>query len=388
MASLTHNAAIASKFAADAMAHMAALGLPPTPDNFELWYQHAAGLNRELCTALDGILQRGETPSDTDMDSIRRRFSAADRLTGTMSELGGRMEAELEQVITAMVDAGRDSNTYGEALSCAKDRLEGNVSGPALPQVLEGLLAATAQMQARTKSLEDQLLHSSQEITHLKDSLKVVHRQTLTDQLTGLANRRAFDEALENAVQAGTQNGQPTSLIISDIDHFKRINDTFGHTAGDQILRLTAHCIQDTVRDEDIAARYGGEEFAIVLPGAPHELALSLAETMRKSIENKRVIKRSSGEPLGTVTMSFGVALFGPDDTATSLLERADRCLYAAKNGGRNRVVSETAMDTQTETGQAAPAPEPAQPQAPEPQPAQSPATDPQPAQEVRRARA
>ena len=130
--------------------------------------------------------------------------------------------------------------------------------------------------------------------------------------------------------------------MMTDIDHFKKFNDTYGHLTGDQVLRLVAMSVKQNVKGQDIAARYGGEEFAIVLPNTVLRSAITVADHIRRAVMTKELMKRSTGEHLGRVTISIGVAALRPGDTPQSLIERADTCLYAAKRCGRNRVICET----------------------------------------------
>src|SRR6202011_5642207 len=129
------------------------------------------------------------------------------------------------------------------------------------------------------------------------------------------------------------------------VDNFKAFNDKFGHLTGDQVLRLVAMSMEHNVKGRDIAARYGGEEFAIALPQTTLASAIAVADHIRRAVMNKELMKRSSGERLGRVTISIGVALLRPTDTPQSLLERADKCLYAAKHNGRNQVVAECDLE-------------------------------------------
>ena len=127
-----------------------------------------------------------------------------------------------------------------------------------------------------------------------------------------------------------------------DIDHFKSFNDTYGHLTGDQVLRLVAISLKQTIKGQDITARYGGEEFAVVLPNTGISQALTVADHIRRAVMAKELKKKSTGELLGRVTISVGVSILRRGDTTDSLIERADACLYTAKRNGRNRVICET----------------------------------------------
>jgi len=171
--------------------------------------------------------------------------------------------------------------------------------------------------------------------------METVRKESLTDALTGLANRRCFDDSARRAIDAAVTDRKPMSLIISDVDHFKKFNDTYGHAIGDQVLRLVGQCLRSNVKGKDLAARFGGEEFVVILPDTPLEHAVAVANDIRKTVETKKIVQRSTGKDMGTVTLSLGVAQYVPGEQIADLLNRADASLYAAKRGGRNRVVTE-----------------------------------------------
>jgi diguanylate cyclase len=199
-----------------------------------------------------------------------------------------------------------------------------------------------ADIRRDNKALEARLKSSKQEITQLQQNLETVRNESLTDPLTTLANRKYFDEALAATLAESTDTNEPMSLMLTDIDHFKTFNDTYGHLTGDQVLRLVALTVKQNVKGQDIAARYGGEEFAVVLPRTTLREAITVGDQIRRAVMSKELMKRSSGEHLGRVTISIGVAALRSGDTTHSLIERADGCLYAAKRNGRNRVICES----------------------------------------------
>jgi len=157
------------------------------------------------------------------------------------------------------------------------------------------------------------------------------------DALTGAFNKRYFDETFGKEVQRAQQAQTPLSIVLFDIDHFKKINDGFGHPAGDAVLKNVSAAVASQLRDGDALFRVGGEEFALVLVGTPRDLAIQAAEAVRKMIES--LITEFMGARLGA-TLSLGVAELGPTETPAALYQRADELLYAAKRGGRNRVMA------------------------------------------------
>lgn len=144
---------------------------------------------------------------------------------------------------------------------------------------------------------------------------------------------------MEKAIAEALETNEAMSLMLTDIDHFKTFNDNFGHLTGDQVLRLVAMSVKHNVKGEDTTARYGGEEFAVILPNTILRAAVTVAEHIRRAVIAKELMKRSTGEHLGRMTISIGVATLRKGDTGQSLIERADTCLYAAKRHGRNRVI-------------------------------------------------
>ena len=188
------------------------------------------------------------------------------------------------------------------------------------------------------KEIEQQLLATNQSLTESTRQLQMANVRlealATTDGLTGLKNHRAFQDQLHEEIERATRYSTPLSMLMVDVDRFKTYNDTFGHPAGDLVLRKVAEILQSTCRVHDFVARYGGEEFAIILTESDRESAIATAERLREAIE-------AAPWPSRRVTASFGVATFSPatDDT-TSLITQADTALYAAKRNGRNCVTS------------------------------------------------
>lgn len=158
---------------------------------------------------------------------------------------------------------------------------------------------------------------------------------------------------MEKAIAEALETNEAMSLMLTDIDHFKTFNDNFGHLTGDQVLRLVAMAVKHNVKGKDTAARYGGEEFAVLLPNTALRAAVTVAEHIRRAVMAKELMKRSTGEQLGRITISIGVAALRKGDSGQSLIERADICLYAAKRHGRNRVMCEADPEVSAESAAA-----------------------------------
>jgi diguanylate cyclase len=195
------------------------------------------------------------------------------------------------------------------------------------------------QLERTSKETSSQLNDAGEQITRLKEELEAARRDARTDPLTGLANRRGLNELLLQRVNLFLQEKTPFCVILADIDHFKRINDSYGHLVGDKILRFVARTLMANIKGQDSVIRFGGEEFAIVLPYTQYEGGIIVAQHLRQKIASSRLRLAESGRDLGGLTISLGVAAVHTDDTPDSLLRRADDALLKAKAEGRDRVV-------------------------------------------------
>jgi diguanylate cyclase len=241
-----------------------------------------------------------------------------------------------------MVDAAVGSaSNYSESLAGVSRHIP-NADREGLRGIVESLVQTAKEMESVNHALEERLSASKREINQLQENLEAARNESLTDPLTSLANRKYFDQALPAAMTDAIAENESLALLMTDIDHFKAFNDTYGHLTGDQVLRLVALSVKQNVKGQDIAARYGGEEFAVILPNTVLRSAVTVAEHIRRAVMSKELMKRSTGEHLGRITISIGVATLHKDDSAQSLIGRADACLYAAKRAGRNRVICET----------------------------------------------
>jgi len=315
------------------------LGLPPTPRNYEIWYAHATRHDRALNAALDGMLAGGAVPTDTDLDTLYETYFGGARALGKLQTVGTGISAELRGIVGVITGTLGAASIYGDTLHRASQDLTGADDPGSIRSIVQVLAAATLEMREDGLQLKARLDGAMSEIANLQQGLQAIRMESRIDPLTELANRKHFDETIDEAVRSSGQRGDSLSLLMIDIDHFKSFNDTFGHTTGDQVLRLVAMSLKQNIKGQDLAARYGGEEFAIVLPNTALRQGIAVADHVRRAVMAKELKKRSTGEIIGRITISVGVASLQPGDTNETLIERADNCLYAAKRNGRNRVV-------------------------------------------------
>lgn len=327
--------------------------IPPAPQNYEVWLTYRLGENAELSAYLENCIARGQPFTDELNDAVYERFFSNVRLSAHMAATGEKIARELAEIVSALQAAGDRTGAYGQTLERAAKRLEQGLDEARLREVIVNLARATLDMAEHNRVLNERLQRSTADMDALRATLKHARAEALTDSLTGLANRKMFDETLRRRLQEAEANHGPLCLMLCDIDHFKRFNDTWGHQTGDQIIRFIASCLQKQARAEHLVARYGGEEFAMIMPRTSLAQGRELTESMRTMIESKKLVRKSTNEDLGCITVSMGIAQARPRETPSGLIARADACLYASKRAGRNRVITDqdTARATLAKAG-------------------------------------
>jgi diguanylate cyclase len=327
-------------YARTALALMTECEVPATPENFELFYAYASGEAQALVQVMGAHIAARKPFTPEMLLDLRLRCLSSARNARAMDNFGADVGDVINSVLTKLESAGRQTIAYQDTLSAASGALGGAAPGD-LRLLVNSLITATREMEQRTKSLESELQQSSEQVRDLRTALDDVRKESLTDPLTGIANRKAFDDAMRAVMAQGGGEREAATLLLCDIDHFKKFNDSFGHQTGDQVLRLVANCLAENVKGRDTAARYGGEEFAVLLRGTGLADATRVAEQIRQTVESKKLVKKSTGEVLGSITISIGVAEFAANEAGEAVIRRADACLYGAKSHGRNLVVNQ-----------------------------------------------
>ncbi len=333
---------VASHCARAALGMMERHKVPPHPENFAIWYTYVAGRNPELTAAIEEILRSRQNFTAEVNERLYERFAVFGQDRAELREVGLRVEEAVGRVLDFLGQANEDAAGYGAALESFSGRLIGDADPGHLVEAVSTILAETKTMVEMNLQLEQRLENSAGEIARLRNHLDDLKHEASTDALTQLANRKLFDQTLKQAAVEADDSGRPLGLLMIDIDLFKQFNDTYGHPLGDQILKLVARTLSETLGAGDTAARYGGEEFAVVLPGRSLEEAVAVAEELRTQVAGRRVTNRRTGQVLGQVTVSAGAATYAKGESLGSFVQRADDALYLAKSRGRNRVMSQS----------------------------------------------
>ncbi|QFT32298.1 GGDEF domain-containing protein [Roseibium porphyridii] len=323
--------------------------LPAYPRSYELWYTYSAGYNQGLNRAINDTIKASGRVSTDEMLTLYGRFLSPTRLGDRLDEVGSKVSREVEELVDTLKLSADATSDYGSALEQAGEKIKSIEDAEKLQIYVTHLVKSTQNAVATNRKLESQLLESKKHIENLQSSLEAIRYESLTDELTTLNNRKHFENSLERVIEQSKESRRGFALLMTDIDHFKKFNDTFGHQTGDQVLRLVALSVKQNIKAQDIACRYGGEEFGIILPHSSLEEASEIGERIRNAVMSKELVKRSTGENLGRVTISVGIATFRSDDSGHSIVARADEALYAAKNAGRNLVKTELDLSAESQ---------------------------------------
>jgi len=322
-----------------ALDYIARYRTPPTPHAYELFYTVCAGQNQDLNKALADIIAEKRKLSAADAERLYNGYVSAEPPSETMMTVGSQLNCQMSSLLSLLGSAAANASTYQASLENAGQKLSGGADAQNVEALVGSLLSATKTMAQTNSEVAVNLETSRAQVAQLEDCLKVAREESARDALTGLIIRRHFDRLLDEAILSAVKSGEPTSLLVADIDHFKAFNDKYGHIAGDSALRYVASCIKTNVKGKDTAARYGGEEFAVILPATSIERAFGVAERIRHLINSRELVKKANNENMGRISVSIGVTELLAGDTAESFLDRADMCMYAAKKAGRNQVM-------------------------------------------------
>lgn len=317
----------------------------PTPLNYYIWYQYFKGENPQFRQEMDSIIndtfgyhdRAGRRLFQTyfteeDFEDAVGFDKALKRLLGMMAKRMQVWSERLEHQTTNLEN-------------CA-ERLGGELEQHEVRKITSDVLNTANSIQESSRAFSQEMSESAEEIQKLRQQLMDAKAEAMQDELTQIGNRKAFNLTLKEFIeQIETGESQNVFLILSDIDHFKSFNDTYGHLIGDSILRYFSNILKRNQIENQVTCRYGGEEFGLIFRNTDLENVVAVAEKCRSEIEAAHLKRKDSREALRTVTASFGVAQFNQNEEPETFVKRADDALYHAKKTGRNRIVTEKDLE-------------------------------------------
>ena len=303
------------------------------------WYELLPILD-DLATLMLAITDSGQHEFEAYLQQLNERLEAFQSNLQAASEghadnssAARAMDTQIREQVDGLQTSVQEAADLDDLKQVLENHLEGLLG--TMDQHQKQRDAREQEVAGRLKSLAERVAHMEQEALGYREHLEEQRQKALIDPLTGLPNRAAWTERLEHEIAQWQQHGNTLSLAMLDLDHFKRINDNYGHLAGDKVLKIIATVLRKRLRGSDFIARFGGEEFVLLLPATPPAVGTKLLETLRASIEACPF--HFKGERV-TITVSMGLAAFRPGEHSDLVLKRADQALYRAKNAGRNRV--------------------------------------------------
>ncbi|MBR0565066.1 GGDEF domain-containing protein [Azoarcus sp. L1K30] len=334
----------ARALAHDVIEFLLAHALHPKPINYAVAYEYRMGGVPALNERIELHLQAGKALDDLLMREFHDEYLAREQFR-SLRGLGGNLQTLVNGLIDDISEAGQSASGFRSAVESNIARLEdeNEEDGVAVGTIAADLLAAAVKVHASNEALRGRLEAADKEAHKLRDELERHRREAMSDPLTGLLNRRGMEYRLEEMTGKGVPDEM--AAVVIDIDHFKRINDTYGHAVGDVVIRHVAKVMRESVSGDDVTVRFGGEEFVILLPRRDLDEASVVAESIRKKVERLRLVRRQDKLALDPFTISLGVATRRRGEDIDGFLARADMALYAAKNSGRNRVLTEVELN-------------------------------------------
>jgi diguanylate cyclase len=328
-------------FADLALAKIRHFDQPGDPRTYAAWFTYATNCSPSQNATVERKIALNGGISADELEKIYG-YGPADLIAANIGLLAAGVADQLDQV-KAMVDAVVGAMAaYRADLDKLTQQLDGSPDPQGVSRMVEALLRAARSMEAQNQTFTARLQAARRHISDFQEEADSLRVDDVTDRLTSLANRKDFDRQLDRCMAEAEAKDLSLCLLLTDIDHLKNVNNAFGHLAGDEVLRLISHSHKQHIQPNDVAARIGGDEFAVILPAVPLHAALTVADHIRCRVMATHLMKRTTGESIGRLTMSGGIAVYRQGESPWALMQRADRCLQAAKRHGCNRVVCDS----------------------------------------------
>jgi len=313
--------------------------LSTDPVHYWVAYVFLSNSHKKLTAAMRSHLQASKPLDTYFMYELHEQFISADTFRKFIG-IGDDVRDLLGGLIESAHEADRNTTGLNQSLEENVALLHQVSNADDIKRVARNLADAVVTANARNTSLKKSLEATEQEARALRDQLERHRQEAIIDPLTGLYNRRGMQVEMDRVLMQGVEIDH--AMLVIDIDHFKKINDSYGHAVGDAVIRKVGETLRDLLPVQAVPARFGGEEFVALLSNTPLAQAKAVAEEIRLGIERMRLVRRQDKSPLSSITVSVGVAQKEQGDTVDSLFNRADTALYKAKNAGRNRIESAT----------------------------------------------
>ena len=340
MTSLDDSSRTVAEIAKNVILNTTERSIPLTPENYYVWFEYFLGSNQKLNTSIDELIASGNTFSQEVNERLYNEYLKGDKAE-ILQEVHRETHKIFKNIFQATLSTSDLTSNYSAKMEKYSTKLDGAKDLTQIQHFIVDIIKDTNNMAKSSKQLNQQLEKATSQIENLSKQLKETEREVLLDALTGLNNRKAFDRKIKELFEIFIKNEGFFSVIIMDIDFFKKFNDQYGHHIGDEVLAIVGSNLKKNLKGKDFSARYGGEEFIALLPNTTLHNACVVADQIREEISKQRLKIKKTGQSIGNITISMGVSKIRERDTTMSVVERADAALYLAKDSGRNNVKSE-----------------------------------------------
>lgn len=330
----------AAEIAKKIIVNTAERSIPLTPENYHVWFEYFLRSNKELSAAIDALIASKKHFSQEINESLYTEYLTPDK-KDILKEVHKETHKIFKNIFKASLSTNDLASDYSNKMEEYYNKLNNTKELTQIQHLVVDIIKDTNDMAESSRQLNQQLEEATSKIKTLSKKLEKTEREVLLDGLTGLNNRKAFDRSINDLCEKFDKKDGFFSVVMLDIDYFKKFNDKYGHQVGDEVLCIVGGHLKETLKGKDFPARYGGEEFIALLPNTKLDNAYIVADQIRESLSNKILKIKKTGQDLGNITVSVGVSEIRKGDTAISVVERADAALYLAKDSGRNNVKSE-----------------------------------------------
>ncbi len=334
----------AGEFLRLALNYISKYNLPANPVNYTVWYEYVSGKNSKLKKAIDHSFTKAKPLSNNKVANLYQKYvSDGDRIV--VSKLLTKVTLMLKEITSHVSDTEGDLSGHGKNLGDLAVKISEAHDYTEIKGIVDEMIVESKALVKSGRRLQTRMKVSSEDLKQLQQELEKSQEEAQTDTLTTLINRRGLEKRMELERIRAKQNDAPFSIIMVDIDFFKNVNDTFGHLVGDSLLKSLANLLKLHLRRNDIAARFGGEEFLLLLPETGIDGATAVGSKIQRALSTKEWKLKETGETMGKITVSMGIALYKINEPEQNLIKRADDALYLAKENGRNRIVTQTDLE-------------------------------------------
>lgn len=338
---------IVSEIAKNVILNTTERSIPLTPENYHVWFEYFLGSHQELKSSIDELIASKNSFSQEINERLYTEYLKGDKKE-ILQEVHKETHKIFQNIFQTTLSTSDLTSNYSVKMEEYSTKLDEAKDITQIQHLIVDIIKGTNDIAESSKQLNQQLEEATSQIENLSKKLEETEREVLLDALTGLNNRKAFDKKIKELYEIFEKSEGFFSVVIMDIDFFKKFNDQYGHHIGDEVLSIVGSNLRKNLKGKDFSARYGGEEFIALLPNTTLGNACIVANQIREEISKKRLKIKKTGQTIGNITISMGVSKIRNGDSVISVVERADAALYMAKDSGRNNVKSEKDLKSET----------------------------------------